>query len=68
MKTLAANQARKTFGKLLDAVQSEPVLITRRDRPVAAFLSLRDIEGTVWGEAVLRTIAAKTAEAQSAAP
>ena len=54
MKTMPTTQARNAFGQMLDAAQREPVMITRRNRPVGVFLSMRDLEDTIWGEQALR--------------
>jgi prevent-host-death family protein len=50
MKTMTAAEAKNSFGKFLDMAQREPVLITKNDRPVGVFLSLADLEDTVWVE------------------
>jgi prevent-host-death family protein len=50
MKTMTAAAAKNSFGKFLDMAQREPVLITKNDRPVGVFLSLADLEDTVWAE------------------
>jgi len=44
MKTMTATAASKEFGHYLDMAQSEPVVITRQNRPVAVTLSIRDAE------------------------
>jgi prevent-host-death family protein len=44
MKTMTALEAKNSFGKLLDASQREPVMVTKQSRPVAALLSIHDIE------------------------
>ena len=44
MKTMTALEAKNGFGKLLDASQREPVMVTKNSRPVAALLSIGDIE------------------------
>ena len=54
MKIMTTTQARNAFGQMLDAAQREPVVITRRNRPVGVFLSMRDLEDTIWGEQALR--------------
>lgn len=43
MKTMTAADAKNSFGKLLDATQREPVVITKNDRPVAVTLSMTDL-------------------------
>ena len=40
MKTLASTKASKNFGDYIDTVQREPVVITRKNRPVAVTYSI----------------------------
>jgi prevent-host-death family protein len=54
MKTMTAADAKNSFGKFLDMAQREPVLITKNDRPVGVFLSMADLEDTIWGERALK--------------
>ncbi len=54
MKTMTATQARDAFDQMLGAARREPVMITRRNRPVGVFLSMRDLEHTFWGEQAMR--------------
>lgn len=44
MKTIAAAKASKEFGRFLDTVQREPVMVTKKDRPVGVMLSIQDAE------------------------
>ena len=44
MKTLTATIASKEFGRYLDMAQREPVLVTRKNRPVAVTMSIEDAE------------------------
>lgn len=44
MKTMTASAASKEFGRYLDTVQHEPVLITKQNRPVAVTLSIQELE------------------------
>ena len=44
MKTMSATAASKEFGRFIDAAQREPVLLTRKDRPVAVAVSVADWE------------------------
>lgn len=44
MKTMSATVASKEFGRYIDAVQREPVLLTKKDRPVAVTVSVADWE------------------------
>lgn len=47
MKTMSATIASKEFGRFIDAAQREPVLLTRKDRPVAVTVSVADWEELV---------------------
>lgn len=47
MKTMTAVEAKNGFGRYLDAVQREPVIITKKDRPVAVTISFEDAEDIV---------------------
>ena len=44
MKTMTASVASKEFGRYLDAAQREPVIVTKKNRPVAVTVSLQDWE------------------------
>ena len=44
MKTMSATAASKEFGRFIDAAQREPVLLTKKDRPVAVIVSVADWE------------------------
>ena len=44
VKTVAAKEAKQSFGQLLDDAQREPVRIERNGRPVAVVLSTADFE------------------------
>ncbi len=46
MAIKAAIDAKSRFGELLDTMQREPVLVTKNNRPVGVFLSLKDVSGT----------------------
>jgi len=54
MKTMTAVEAKTHFGKFLDTAQREPVVITKKNRPVGVMLSMQDIEDTIWGEQALK--------------
>jgi prevent-host-death family protein len=41
MLTLGAREAKNEFGRMLDAAQSEGVLIKKKGRPVAIVLSVK---------------------------
>ena len=42
MKTITATTASKEFGRYLDTVQREPVIVTKKDRPVAVTMSIEE--------------------------
>jgi antitoxin Phd len=44
VKTMAAKQAKQSFGQLLDDAQREPVRIERNGRPVAVVVSAAEFE------------------------
>ncbi|PID44231.1 MAG: hypothetical protein CSB48_02410 [Proteobacteria bacterium] len=44
MKTMTASVASKEFGRYLDAAQREPVVVTKKSRPVAVTVSFQDWE------------------------
>ena len=44
MKTMSATLASKEFGRFIDAAQREPVLLTKKNRPVAVTVSVADWE------------------------
>lgn len=54
MKTITAAEAKNSFGKFLDMAQREPVLVTKNNRPVGVFLSMEDLEDTVWAKNALK--------------
>ncbi len=53
---VAAKEAKNRFGELLDSVQRQPVIITKRGRPVARMIAFVDskrfeeVEDEVWAE------------------
>lgn len=44
MKTMTATSASKEFGRYLDAAQREPVIVTKKNRPVAVTMSMEEAE------------------------
>lgn len=42
MKTMTASVASKEFGRFLDTAQREPVIVTKKSRPVAVTVSIQD--------------------------
>jgi len=41
---MTASVASKEFGRYLDTVQREPVVVTKKNRPVAVTLSIQDAQ------------------------
>ena len=62
MKTMSATLASKEFGRFIDAAQREPVLLTKKDRPVAVTVSVADWEELV-AMRIERGVAAGLADA-----
>ena len=44
MRTMTSVEAQNRFGELLDAAQREPVIITRRGRPVVYVVSQQEYD------------------------
>ena len=44
MKVMTAKEAKNSFGIFVDTAQIEPVLVTRRQRPIGVFVSIQEIE------------------------
>jgi prevent-host-death family protein len=43
MTTMTARKAKNEFGTFIDAAQKEPVIVTKHNRPVAALVSIDDL-------------------------
>ena len=43
MKTMSSREAQNAFGTFLDTAQREPVMVTRRNRPVGVMLSMDNL-------------------------
>lgn len=43
MKTISSKEAQNSFGAFLDSAQREPVVVTRRNRPVGVMLSMENL-------------------------
>lgn len=54
MHTMTITKARQGFLDLPDAVQDEPVVVTRHGRPVMALLSMDQFEGMLETIDILR--------------
>lgn len=50
MKTMTARDAKTHFGEFLDAMQREPVVVTKNNRPVGIMLSMQDAADTLIPE------------------
>lgn len=53
MQVMTAKEAKTKFGELIISVQREPVLITKNNKPIGAFVSLEDLKDTVIAEKLL---------------
>jgi antitoxin Phd len=62
MLTLGAREAKNEFGRLLDAAQSEKVLIEKKGRPVAVVLSIKEYQLLEEAQDKLWEMLAKTSE------
>ena len=43
MKVITSKEAQNAFGNFLDTAQHEPVMVTRRNRPVGVMLSIDNL-------------------------
>ena len=43
MKTISSREVQNAFGSFLDTVQREPVMVTKRNRPVGVMLSMENL-------------------------
>lgn len=53
MQVMTAKEAKTKFGELIISIQREPVLITKNNKPVGAFVSIEDLKDTVIAEKLL---------------
>ena len=59
---IPAKEAKNRFGELLDSVQRQPVIITKKGRPVARMLAFVDkkrfeeVEDEIWAEKVRKVM------------
>lgn len=44
MKTITAKDAKNSFGSFIDSTQKEPVVITKKGRPVTISFAIQDVE------------------------
>ena len=54
MKTITAVEAKTRFGEFLDMSKREPIVVTKKNRPVGVMFSIEDLQNTVWGERALK--------------
>lgn len=60
MTIIPAREAKNRFGEMLDAVQRQPVTITKNGRPVAILTAVVDrkrfeeVEDMIWAERAVR--------------
>ena len=47
MRTMTAKDAKSHFGEFLDAMQREPVIVTKNNRPVGIMISMDDANDTL---------------------
>ncbi len=52
MKTFTAKEAKTHFGEFLDAMQREPVMVTKNNRPVGYMVSVDDPRRILFEEDV----------------
>jgi prevent-host-death family protein len=50
MKAMTAADAKNSFGVFLDTVQHEPVVVTKKNRPVGMMLSMQDVKTLFGGD------------------
>jgi hypothetical protein len=70
MKTISAKEAKNSFGAFLDSAQREPVMVTKRDRPVGMFFSMHDLNtllnvGDAFKKEIYEKVAAGIDDADS---
>ncbi|MEY4746960.1 MAG: Antitoxin Phd YefM, type toxin-antitoxin system [Candidatus Parcubacteria bacterium] len=59
---IPAREAKNRFGELLDAVQRQPVIITKKGRPVARMIAFVDpkrfeeVEDEIWAEKLRKVL------------
>ncbi len=47
MKTMTSKEAQNAFGHFLDTAQREPVVVTRRNRPVGVMVSMENMPAII---------------------
>jgi len=68
LKAITASEAKSGFDDFIEAVQSEPVLVTQENRPIGVMLSMRDVETLFGGDAdaIVATLKEKRLDIQLA--
>lgn len=50
MEIISAAEIKAQFDQFIDAAQRGPVLVTNKNRRVGVFLSMDDIQDTIWAK------------------
>lgn len=50
MEIISAAEIKAHFDQFIDAAQRGPVVVTNKNRPVGVFLSMDDIQDTIWAK------------------
>ena len=59
VKVMTSKEAQNAFGSFLDSVQHEPVVVTRRNRPVGVMVSMDNLPAIInFAESMKKTIEA----------
>src|SRR5271169_3046720 len=68
LKAITASEAKSGFDDFIEAVQSEPVVVTQENRPIGVMLSMRDVETLFGGDAdaIVATLKEKRLDIQLA--
>jgi len=56
VKTMTAHDAKTHFGDFLDAMQREPVIVTKNNRPVGIMLSIDDAAETLLPDMFMQAV------------
>ncbi|SMN00430.1 hypothetical protein SPONN_1670 [uncultured Candidatus Thioglobus sp.] len=48
MKIISSREVQNSFGAFLDTAQREPVMVTRRNRPVGVMLSMENLPEAIF--------------------
>ena len=50
MEIISTAKIKAHFDQFIDAAQRGPVVVTKKNRPVGVFLSMDDIQDTIWAK------------------